>query len=228
MQVRRPVNVNDIAFGSKSRRPGDDKSRNAHLSQNRRNHQVGNRRQRIKAITLPDIFHFRLGERTRMRCFARARRHLRLSAVGLAPRIVDNAEDDDNKNKEEEEKKDNPEQDGGEDENEHKDDPEQDGGEDENEHKDDDPEQKSSARVAQLEREVADLKAQLEASQKTVAKLTGGLRSRATAAGGQSPVSFADKVKALQAMKPSDWDAEFIALKKSDPEGYATFMKSVH
>ena len=139
------------------------------------------------------------------------------------------AEDEDNRNKEEEEKKDNPEQEGTEEEEEKKDNPEQEGTEEEEEEKkDDDVEQKASARVEQLEKEVADLKAQLEASQKTIAKLTAGFRGKTSAAGGQTSASFADKVKALKDAKPSDWDAQFLALKKSDPTGFAEFMKSVH
>ena len=142
--------------------------------------------------------------------------------------IMPTAEDEDNKNKEEEEKKDNPEQEGTDDgEEEKKDNPEQEGTDDgkEDEHKEDDLEQKASARVEQLEKEVADLKAQLDVAQKTIAKLTAGFRGKTSAAGVQTPVSFADKVKALKTSNPSDWDAEFLALKKSDPTGYAEFMK---
>ncbi len=135
------------------------------------------------------------------------------------------AEDENNKNKEEEEKKDNPEQEGADNGEEEKKDNQEGAGNGEEEKKEDDPEQKASARVEQLEKEVADLKAQLEVAQNTIAKLTAGFRGKTSAAGTQTPVSFADKVKALKTSNPSDWDAEFLALKKSDPTGYAEFMK---
>lgn len=74
---------------------------------------------------------------------------------------------------------------------------------------------------AQLKQELAQLKQQLAASQENVQKLTAGFRHSPTS---QAPMSFSQKVAALNGKSPAEWDAAFIALTKADPEGYNQFM----
>ena len=74
---------------------------------------------------------------------------------------------------------------------------------------------------AQLKQELAQLKQQLAASQENVQKLTAGFRHSPTP---QAPMTFSQKVAALNGKSPAEWDAAFIALTKADPEGYNQFM----
>lgn len=131
--------------------------------------------------------------------------------------------EDENKNKDEEEKKENPEQQGSDDEEEKKD-PEQEG-DDEEEKKD--PEQSAKKllatleeRVAQLSKENADLKQQLDTANNTVAKLTKGLHMQGkTAPKDNAPQNFNDLVATIDPkLSAQEWSKKYLQLKKTYPQ----------
>ena len=155
------------------------------------------------------------------------------------------AEDDDNKNKEEEEKKDPEQEETEKKDEEEKKDPDQNGddneekkdeeekkdpdqnGDDNEEKKDEDPEQSAKKllatleeRVAQLSKENADLKQQLDTANNTVAKLTKGLHMQGKAAPkDNAPQNFNDLVATIDPnLSAQEWSKKYLQLKKNYPQ----------
>lgn len=77
--------------------------------------------------------------------------------------------------------------------------------------------------IENLRNQVKDLQARCEKAEKSLERLTAGLRNSAPAP--TAPQSFADMLAAIPAnITQADWDDRFLALKKAHPDAYKQWM----
>ncbi len=94
----------------------------------------------------------------------------------------------------------------------------------ETEETEEDKEKEKDEEIANLKQQVVDLQARCEKAEKSLERLTAGLRNSAPAQ--TAPKTFADMLAAIPANIPqAEWDDRFLALKKEHPDAFNAWMK---